>query len=132
MLFKKFDKLQKLLYTPIHLKLLTNTDTIKSMDRVDFIEQNEFHIKSRRILGDLETPTMIRILLKVGIVKTEKQALFVLLAISALILFFTISLINARINPATSNIVVDAQGNTYTFEQYIELVRQGRDPLLPQ
>lgn len=132
MIFKHIDKLQKLLYTPIHLKLLTNTDTIKSMDRVDFIEQNEFHIKSRRILGDLETPTMIRILLKVGIVKTEKQALFVLLGVSALVLFFTIFLINARINPATSNIVVDTQGNTYTFEQYIELVRQGRDPLLPQ
>ncbi len=101
------------------------------MDKVDFIEKNEFHIKSRRILGDPTTPTMISILLKSGLAKTEKQALIILLSIVAITLLLTFGLIYSR-HTSSSNIVVDKLGNSYTFEQYIDLVRQGKDPLLPK
>lgn len=102
------------------------------MDRVDFIEKNEFHIKSRKLFGEPTTPTMVIILLKTGIAKNEKQALAILLGSVAAILALTSWLLYTRINPATDNIVVDQSGNTYTFEQYIDLVRQGKDPLLPK
>lgn len=102
------------------------------MKHVDFVEQNEFHIKSRKLFGEPTTPTMIRILLRTGIVKNEKQALIVLIGIVILLFTLTFTLINNRFNSSLNNIVIDAQGNSYTFEHYIELVRQGKDPLLPQ
>ncbi len=99
------------------------------MDRVDFIEQNEFHIKSRRLLGEPTTPTMISLLMKTGIAKSEKQALIILLATVLATLGLTAGIILARTAPG-SDIVVDKNGNVYQFEEYIELVRQGKDPLL--
>lgn len=102
------------------------------MNRVDFIEKNEFHIKSRKLFGEPVTPTMVTILLKTGIVKNEKQALFVLTGVVIATLALTSILLYFRISPPTNNIVIDQNGNVYTFEQYIELVRQGKDPLLPK
>jgi hypothetical protein len=131
----KYLIFQKILYTRINIKKLfkTNTgDTIKSMNGIDFIEQNEFHIKSRRLFGEPTTPTMIRILLRTGIAQTEKQALFILSTLTLIVLLLTCSLIYSRLNPSSSDIIIDAQGNSYTFDQYINAVRQGKDPLLPK
>jgi hypothetical protein len=100
------------------------------MDRVDFIEQNEFHIKSRKLLGDPTTPTMIRVLLRTGLAKNEKQALIILLSLIGVTLTLTCTLIYSRSIPS-NNLVIDKAGNSYTFDQYIELVRAGKDPLLP-
>lgn len=101
------------------------------MDRIDFIEQNEFHIKSRKLFGEPTTPTMIRILLRTGIAHNEKQAVFILAFIVLATLSLTFGIIHARNTPASST-VTDQAGNSYTFEQYIELVRAGKDPLLPK
>lgn len=122
-------KAKQILYTPIRLWLQPRNATLKAMDRVDFIEQNEFHIKSRRLLGEPTTPTMISLLMKTGIAKNEKQALIMLLATVLATLGLTAGIILARTAP-TSDIVVDKDGNTYQFQEYIELVRQGKDPLL--
>ena len=102
------------------------------MDRVDFLEKNEFHIRSRKLFGDPTTPTMITILLKTGVVKNEKQALAILLGIIAITLTLASILLYSRITPSTHTLITDQQGNVYTFEQYIELVRNGKDPLLPK
>ena len=99
------------------------------MDRVEFIEQNEFHIKSRKLFGEPATPSMVYFLLKVGIVKNEKQAVMVLLSIIILVLILTFSLISNKSN-SSSDTIIDSFGNVYTFEQYIDLVKQGKDPLL--
>lgn len=128
----KPQNIRKFLCTPIRLKFLSKNSTIEVMNRVDFIEKNEFHIKSRKLFGEPVTPTMVTILLKTGIVKNEKQALFVLTGIVITTLALTGILFYFRISPPTNNIVVDQNGNVYTFEQYIELVRQGKDPLLPK
>jgi hypothetical protein len=100
------------------------------MSNVDFLEKNEFHIRSRKLFGDPTTPTMVSILLKTGLAKNEKQAAGILLGVIAVTLTLTSILIYIRFNPTIDDTITDAYGNTYTFEQYIELVRQGNDPLL--
>lgn len=100
------------------------------MSNVDFLEKNEFHIRSRKLFGDPTTPTMISILLKTGLAKNEKQAAGILLSIIAITLTLTSVLIHLRFNQPIDNTITDQYGNIYTFEQYIELVRQGNDPLL--
>ena len=102
------------------------------MDRVDFLEKNEFHIRSRKLFGDPTTPTMITILLRTGVAKNEKQALAILLGVIAITLTLASILLYSRLTPPTSTLITDQQGNVYTFEQYIELVRNGKDPLLPK
>ncbi len=102
------------------------------MDSVDFIEKNEFHIRSRKLFGEPTTPTMVLILLKTGIAKNEKQALAILLATVIATLALTSGLLYARINTPNNSTIVDQLGNSYTFEEYINLVRQGKDPLLPK
>ena len=100
------------------------------MSTVDFLEKNNFHIKSRKLFCEPTTPIMISLLIKSGFAKTEKQAAGILLFIIAITLTATSMLIYTRINPTTSNTVTDQYGNTYTVEQYVELVKQGNDPLL--
>ena len=102
------------------------------MNRVDFLERNEFHIRSRKIFGEPTTPTMITILVRSKIAKNEKQAIIILLSIIGLTLTLTSILLYFRINPSQSTTITDKYGNTYTFEQYIQLVRDGKDPLLPK
>jgi hypothetical protein len=128
----KLQPIRKILYTPIKLKFFSKDSTIEVMDRVDFLEKNEFHIRSRKLFGDPTTPTMITILLKTGVVKNEKQALAILLGIIAITLTLASILLYSRITPSTHTLITDQQGNVYTFEQYIELVRNGKDPLLPK
>jgi hypothetical protein len=100
------------------------------MSNVEFLDKNEFHIQSRKLFGDPTTPAMVSILLKTGLAKNEKQAVGILLFIIAIALTLTSILIHTQFNPPVSNTITDANGNTYTFEEYIELVRQGKDPLL--
>jgi len=130
--FLKRSHIRKILCTPIRLKFLPKSSTIEVMDRVDFIEKNEFHIRSRKLFGEPTTPTMVVILLKTGIAKNEKQAFAILLTTVAVALALTSLLLYTRINSASSNTIVDQAGNTYTFDEYINLVRQGKDPLLPK
>lgn len=130
-LFNLFP-IKKVLYTQIRLKFYRKSSTIKVMERVDFLEKNEFHIKSRKLFGDPTTPTMITILLKTGIAKTEKQALMTLIGTVVATLLLTVWLAQTQFAPSTSNLVIDQAGNSYTFEEYIDLVRQGKDPLLPK
>lgn len=101
------------------------------MDRVDFLEKNEFHIKSRRLLGEPTTPTMVSLLLRTGLAKNEKQAVLILAAVILGTLGLTFALIFSRTSSG-SDMIVDAQGNAYTVQEYIELVRQDKDPLLPR
>ena len=102
------------------------------MSKLNFIEENEFHIKSRRLLGEPTTPSMVRFLLRTGIVKNEKQALFVLMGMITVILILTFVIAKIfLIGPKAPNYIEDKFGNKYTPEQYIELLKQGKDPLSP-
>lgn len=97
------------------------------MSRVEFEEDN-FHIKSRRLLGEPDTPTMIKFLLKTGLVKTEKSALILLVFVIVVALSATIFIFLGRTAPREAY-VVDEAGTRYEIEEYISLVKTGRDPL---
>jgi hypothetical protein len=98
------------------------------MNQVQFHEDNELHIKSRRLLGEPETPSMIRFLLRTGVVKNEKEALYILIAVVVVALSSTIFLIRGGI-ASTGGIIEMPNGDTYTTEEYFELVRQGNSPM---
>jgi len=124
----------RLLQKVAYFQVFNNkNDIIKSnMSELRFVEDNEFHIKSRRLLGEPTTPSMIRFLLRTGIAKNEKQALFVLIGIVVAVLGLTFYLANVMlIGPKGSDYIEDRFGNQYTTEQYIELLKQGKDPLSP-
>lgn len=99
------------------------------MSQIEFNEDNEFHIKSRALFGEKQTPTMIRMLLKSGIVKNEKQAVVVLLTIAILAIGATWFILGDR--GSENDYVVAPDGTRYSAEEYINLVRQGIDPLSP-
>ena len=101
------------------------------MNEVLFQEDNELHIKSRRLLGELETPSMIRFLLRTGVAKNEQQALYILICVIVVALSSTIFLIRGGIVPPDDTIR-GLDGQNYTFEEYIQLVNQGQDPLDPR
>lgn len=97
------------------------------MNRVEFNEENEFHIKSRALFGDPQTPTMIRLLLKTGLIKNEKQAVAALLVMVVLMVGATLWVLNGRNN--ADAYVTTPDGIKYTPEEYIDLLKQGIDPL---
>lgn len=84
---------------------------------------SEFHIKSRRIFGDPETPTMIRLLLKYKIVKNEKQAVAVLLGIILVALSATF-LLYFKMN-YSNNVVILKNGAKITVEEYVKGLKLG-------
>lgn len=99
------------------------------MKSVEFEEDNsDFHIKSRSLLGEPETPTMIKFLLKTGMAKNEKQALIILIICIVVALSAAFFIFQGR-NGAREAYVVDQYGTRYEMEEYISLVKAGRDPL---
>ena len=103
---------------------------MKLMNRVEFNEENEFHIKSRALFGDPQTPTMIRLLLKTGIIKKEKHAVAVLLIMVVIFVGATLWVLNGRDNG--SDLFIGPDGTEYTSEEYFDLVDAGLDPLSPE
>lgn len=90
-------------------------------------DEQEFHIKSRKILGEPETPTMIRLLLKSGAAKNEKQALTILLVA---VLFMVVATILIIWQPnLKGDKVTTADGKVYEAKEYFRLVDSGHDPL---
>ena len=100
------------------------------MNGIDFHEDNDFHIRSRRLLGEPETPSMIRFLLRSGVAKTEKQALYILISVILVALSATIFIIRGG-GSGADDYIRGVDGQKYTFEEYMNLVEQGRDPLDP-
>lgn len=99
------------------------------MSNTEFLEDNEFHIKSRKLFGEPQTPAMIRVLLKTGIVKTEKQALYFLIGLMIVAVAATWWI--WRGGNSGSNYVEAPDGTRYSAEEYFELVDRGEDPLAP-
>jgi hypothetical protein len=91
---------------------------------IEFEESgSEFHIKSRKLFGEPETPTMIKLLLKSGWVKNEKQAVYVLLGIivaASSAAFFVGFGGNGK-----SNVVTLPDKTQVSIEQYSEGLQSG-------
>jgi hypothetical protein len=98
------------------------------MSDVEFMEENNFHTRSQRVLGQQNGSPMINFLMKTGVVKTQKGAMSLLIMVSIISLASTVFLIRARTTPEVANIV-DRFGNEYTTEEYIKELEAGRNPL---
>lgn len=92
---------------------------------VDFDDSdNEFELKSRKILGDPVTPSMITTLKKVGFVKKDSQALtfliLVVLGCCAGVYYF--------LSPGENKTgVVTSSGDTVSIEIYTSSLEKGID-----
>lgn len=51
------------------------------MSQIDFQEQNDFKFKSRTVLGDYRKPGLVNWMQRKGIVKSDKAAQFILVAV---------------------------------------------------
>jgi len=95
---------------------------------IEFEEEydgSEFHIRSRKILGEKTTPTMINFLIDRGVVKTEKQALG--LSVLAIVIFLSISvfIIRSSLVNDTPLEVVDKYGRTIPFDEFVTQINEG-------
>jgi hypothetical protein len=71
-------------------------------NNISFNNEVKFKIRSRSILGAPEIPTMIRVLVKKGLVKNEKQAIAVLMTAVVLFISFTVFLIGTSVSVPTA------------------------------
>jgi hypothetical protein len=90
---------------------------------------SKFHIRSRKILGEPTTPAMVNFLLTKKIVKNEKQAVIVLVCAITLFLGLSIFIIDKSINNNEPLIVVNKYGQQIPFEQYVEMINKGIEPI---
>lgn len=97
------------------------------MNGVQFDENNELHIKSRRLFGEPETPSMIRFLLRIGIAKNEKQALYILIGVMVVALSSAIFLSRGGIGEPAAYII-GSDGTKYDVRKYVEMVNRGNGP----
>jgi len=102
------------------------------MGSIDFHEENEFHIRSRRLLGEPETPSMIRFLLRTGVVKNEKQAVSILIGVILVALSATFFIVRGGVGAGGDGYITGLDGVKYSIEEYERLGAQGRDVLNPK
>lgn len=95
---------------------------IKYMSPVYFDDQNEFHMKTQDVLGHRQ-PSMVRFILKTGIIKSEQVAVIILLIVAALFVFATYHTITK--DHRSAGMVTDKNGDTITIEIYIERLESG-------
>lgn len=94
---------------------------------IEFEEEydgSEFHIRSRKLLGEKTTPTMITFLIDRGVAKTEKQAFYI--SVFCIIIFLSISvwIIRSTFVNDTPLQVVDKYGRSIPFEDYVVQINQ--------
>jgi hypothetical protein len=99
------------------------------MSGIDFHEENEFHIKSRRLLGEPETPTMVRFLLRSGFAKNEKQALYILIGVVFIALSSVFFIVRGNSDTGRIDYVKTPSGQKIETEEYIKMLGRGENPL---
>lgn len=104
-----------------------------SDDDIQFDEEygnSNFHIRSRKILGEPTTPSMITFLLKKKIAKNEKQATIILLLIIVLFLGLSSFIIYRTIHKSKELVIVNKYGQEIPFDTYVEMLNRGVEPIL--
>ena len=92
----------------------------------EYLDNNSFHIRSRKLLGEPTTPGMVKFLMKTGIAKTEKQATIILVVFILLIVSFSIYLVKAG---PREDIIITTDGRIIPVEIYITSLENGVDLL---
>lgn len=91
----------------------------------DEYDGSEFHIRSRKILGERVTPGMITFLIDRGLVKNEKQALIVSIILICIFLSISIFIIRTTLVDNTPIQIVDKYGRTITYDEYVRQLKKG-------
>jgi hypothetical protein len=102
-------------------------------DDIEFEEEYgtpRFHIKSRKLLGEPTTPTMVNFLLQKKIAKDEKQALIILACVIVFFLSTSIFIINKTLSKNNNLVIINKYGQEIPLEDYINMINQGIDPIL--
>lgn len=99
------------------------------MSNVEFEENdNEFLVRTRRMLGRPKMSALTGAIIKTGLVKSERQASVILIVIAVIAIAATIWIFQAQ-RGELEFYVVDKHGVKYDAEEYRALLRQGIDPL---
>lgn len=72
--------------------------------------------------------SMVKFLKRTGVVENERQASIILVAFVIVAISATIFILLGR-NAEKEAYVTDSDGNKYQMEEYIQLVKEGKDPL---
>lgn len=102
-------------------------------DEIQFEEEygdSGFHIRSRKILGDPTTPTMINFLLQKKIVKDEKQAVVVLIVLIVIFLSLSSLILHSALSKKDELVIVNKYGQEIPFDDYVDMLNRGVDPIL--
>lgn len=91
---------------------------------------SRFHIKSRKILGEPTTPTMINFLLDKKIAKNEKQATAILIIIIVAFLVLSTYIIKSSLTNDEKLVIVNKYGQEIPFDQYVEMLNKGVEPII--
>ncbi len=77
-------------------------------------DESKFKLRSRKLLGQPEVPTMIRFLVTKGFVKNEGQAVGALLTLCVLVIVATVYVFSSSdVQPAVMDPTIVQQVNTY-------------------
>lgn len=90
---------------------------------------SKFHIRSRKLLGEPTTPAMVNFLISKNVAKDEKQALIILISAIVVFLALSIFIIDKSINNDDELIIVNKYGQQIPFEDYVEMLNQGEEPI---
>lgn len=100
------------------------------MNGISFHEDNEYNMRSRATLGIPESSGMIRFLLRNNLAKDERQANYILIGVILVTVIVTVFLLQRDNNSV--DYVIGADGVQYSADEYIELLKDGRDVLDPR
>lgn len=101
---------------------------MSEMYGVDFNEdpiENEFEIKSRKILGEAVTPSMVTFLKKIGVAKNDSQAMTILMIL--VLIACGAAYFIAR--PNTADTLITPDGREISIEEYVTALENGVDLL---
>lgn len=100
------------------------------MNDVNFDENNEFYLKTRVALVDKKTSPIIKLLIKSGIAKNQKQALMILVGVLFFLIISIFYVYFQFIKKPNFDYVIAPDGTRYGAEEYLRLIKMGKDPLI--
>ncbi|MEY2641043.1 MAG: hypothetical protein RL150_436 [Candidatus Parcubacteria bacterium] len=94
---------------------------------IEFEEEyngSDFHIRSRKLLGEKTTPTMITFLIDRGVAKSEKQAFII--SIALIVIFISLSVFIIRVSLVNNEPikVIDKYGRSIPFDDYVQQLNE--------
>jgi hypothetical protein len=102
------------------------------MARIEFDEDlyNNQGAQNNLLVGSA-TPFSVRLLIKYGIVQNKQQALYVLIGVLVFVIAATWWVMGGLNGSNSVDYVTAPDGTVYSADEFVELIKQGKDPLNP-